>query len=57
MILSTKTYMAVAMQVVSPNGRERLVHQLSDPKVNQRPRDRDQLVAPDLSRLHITEVR
>jgi hypothetical protein len=56
-ILSTKTYMAVATQVVSPNGRERVVHQLSDPKVNQRPRDRDQLVAPDLSRPHITEDR
>ena len=54
-ILSRKTYMAVATQVVSPSGRERVVHQLSEPEVNQRPSDRDQLIAPDLSGLYVTE--
>ena len=54
-ILSAKTYMTVATQVVSPNGRDRMVHQLSDTKVNQRPSDRDQLLAPDLSGLQVTD--
>lgn len=54
-ILNAKTYMTVATQVVSPRGDQRVVHQLSDPKVNQRPSDRDQLMAPDLSGLRVID--
>jgi outer membrane lipoprotein-sorting protein len=56
-ILSAKTFMAVATQVFSPNGKDRTVVELNDAKVNQRPSDRDQLLAPDLSGLHVTEDR
>ncbi|MGA2257827.1 MAG: hypothetical protein ABSG53_24455 [Thermoguttaceae bacterium] len=54
-ILNAKTYMTVATEIISPSGRERMVVQLNDPQVNRRPSDRDQLLAPDLSGLHITE--
>ena len=54
-ILNAKTFMTVATQEVLPSGRDRTVYQFSDAKVNQRPSDRDQLLAPDLSGLHVTE--
>ena len=54
-ILSTKTYMTVATQTMSPNGRDRTVVEFVEPKVNVRPSDRDQLMAPDLSELSVTE--
>ena len=53
-ILDAKTYITIATQVVSPNGREWIVHVLSDSKVNRRPRDRDQLVSPNLSGLRVS---
>ena len=56
-ILNAKTCMTVATQEVLPNRRDRTVYQLTDPKVNQRPGDRDQLLAPDLSGLHVSEDR
>ena len=56
-ILNAKTFLTVATQVFSPNGRDRTVFELSEPKVNQRPSDRDQLMAPNLSGLHLIENR
>ena len=57
MILNAKTCMTVATQTFSPGGRDRMVVELSDPKINQRPSDRDQLLAPDLSGLYVDKIR
>ena len=56
-ILSVQTYMTVATQTTSPDGRQRTVIELSDTMINQRPNDRDQLLAPDLAGLHVTDDR
>ena len=55
-ILDAKTYMTMATQEVLPNGRDRMVFQVSELKVNQRPSDRDQLLAPDLSGLRVIDA-
>jgi outer membrane lipoprotein-sorting protein len=54
-ILNAKTFLARATQVIALNGRDRTVYMLDDQKVNERPSDRDELVAPDLSQFHVTE--
>ncbi len=55
-LLEGKTYMTFAIQVWSPNGKERTVFQFEQQKVNQRPSDRDQLIAPDLARLQMVST-
>jgi hypothetical protein len=56
-ILNAKTYLTSAVRHVQPNGRDRVVMQLEDQKINQRPSDRDQLIDPDLSGLKVTVVK
>ena len=48
-LLDAKTHMTAAIQVFSVNGRERVVYELSNLKINERPSDRDQLLHPNLS--------
>ncbi len=55
-ILNAKTYMTVATETISPSGRDRTVVELNEPKINQRPSDRDQLLVPDLSGLHVDKI-
>jgi hypothetical protein len=55
-ILNARTYISVATQEVSPSGRDRMVIELNDPKINQRPSDRDRLLAPDLSGLDVEKI-
>ena len=54
-IVNAKTHLTSAIQVVDPDARGRAVFQLTEQKVNQRPSDRDQLIAPDLSGFRVTE--
>ena len=54
-LLDAKTFMVQAMQVTAPNGRDRVVYVLDNQKINQRPKDRDELVAPDLSGLRVLD--
>jgi outer membrane lipoprotein-sorting protein len=50
-ILNAKTYLTSAIQLVDSSFKCRTVFEFTEPKVNQRPSDRDQLIAPDLSEL------
>jgi TIGR03009 family protein len=52
-ILNGKTWLTSAMRTISANGKDRVVFQFEDQKVNQRPIDRDELISPDLSGLTI----
>ena len=47
-ILNKTTFLTVATQVFSPNGKDHFVYELSEPKINQQPSDHDKLMAPDL---------
>ena len=48
-LLDAKTHLTAAIQVSSFNNRDRVVYELSDVKINERPSDRDQLIHPDVS--------
>jgi outer membrane lipoprotein-sorting protein len=52
-ILDAKTYRTTAIEIVDPNGKDRMVYRFDDPKLNQRPSDRQRLISPDLSGLRI----
>ncbi len=54
-LLNAETYMTHATKEVFLNGRDRTVRVFDDEKINQRPSDRDQLLAPNLLGLHVTE--
>lgn len=54
-ILDATTHMPRAIRLVSPDNSSRTVYVLHEQKVNQRPSDRDALIAPDLSGLHVIE--
>ncbi len=52
-ILNAKSHLTSAIQKVMLTGKDRMVFRLMEQKVNQRPSDRDQLIAPDLSGLEV----
>lgn len=55
-MLSAKTYMTRATEVNWSDGRSRVVCVLDDQRVNQRPKEHDALLAPDLSGFDVTRV-
>ncbi len=54
-ILNAKTCLTRAIQLVQPNGKDRVVFVFDEQKVNQRPSDRDQLLHPDLFGLRMVD--
>ncbi len=56
-LLNAKTWMTHAVQVRSPNHKDYTVIVLEYSKINERPKDRDQLLSPDLHSLEVTELR
>jgi hypothetical protein len=47
-LLSPTSHLATAVEQISPNRKDRQVVVLDDPKVNQRPSDREELINPNL---------
>jgi hypothetical protein len=50
-LVDSKTFLTTAVQVYSPNGKDRVVWELKESKINERAKDRDQLILPDLKGL------
>jgi hypothetical protein len=53
--VDAKTYLTTGVQCLSAGGHDRLVWRLDDMKINERPRDRDQLLSPELTGIKMSE--